>query len=141
MNPLKWKVWIRIAGVASILWIIGGFSAWIGKAEYDRLSSDDITSFLFPLVIFWGIAWIVHGTSIPKDLVRGIKSPRVWVLIGIVVIAIVVVFVLFGKKAEEVKIETPDSALAPPGSKGLGPLLEMPPSYQQLPKSGGDSRR
>ena len=71
MNPLKWKVWIRVAGVTSILWIVGGFVTWVGKEKYDRLSSDDIGSFLFPLVIFWGIAWIVHGIRKKKAIKEG----------------------------------------------------------------------
>jgi hypothetical protein len=68
MNPLKWSVWVRIAAVVTIVWMVGGFAAWYGKR--DRLSTDDIPCFLFPVVLFWGIAWIVLGISNEKIRVR-----------------------------------------------------------------------
>src|SRR4030042_6607994 len=79
MNPLKWSVWVRIAVVVTIVCMVGGFAAWYGKSN--RLGTDDILCFLFPVVLFWGIAWIVLGISNRKIRVRVIK-----ILIGIVAV-------------------------------------------------------
>lgn len=133
MNPMKWPVWIRIAVVVTVLWMVGGFAAWYGKS--DRLGTDDIISLLFPVVLFWGIAWIFFGISNRKIRVIVIKS----LLIGVLIV-IVAVLALSTKKAEEVGTGyTPPTSLAPPGSEA--PREIAPPAYQDLPKPGGDRRR
>lgn len=128
MNPLKWSVWVRIAIVVTIVWMVGGFAVWYGKS--DRLSTDDILCFLFPVVLFWGIAWIVLGISNEKIRVRVIK-----ILIGIVaVFALVGIFLII-----QDSFFTPPTSLAPQSSEAPRDLLSPP--YQNLPKPGGDSRR
>jgi hypothetical protein len=67
MNPMKWPTWMRIAIVASILWI--GFISvyrndrfYFGNYLFD---SDNIFLLgLLPVFLFWGVAWIVHGTKL-----------------------------------------------------------------------------
>jgi hypothetical protein len=101
--------------------MVGGFAAWYGKS--DRLGTDDIISWLFPVVLFWGIAWIFLGISNRKIRVIVIKS----LLIGVLIV-IVVVLALFTKKAEEVGTgDTPPTSLSPPRSEALreiSPALE-----------------
>ncbi len=125
MNPLKWSIWVRTAVVVTVLWMVGGFAAWYGKSN--PLGTDDILCFLFPVVLFWGIAWIVLPISDRKIRVRVIKI----LLIGILIV-IVVTCALFTKKATEY---TPPTSLAPQSSetpREIAPPAPFP--YQDLPK-------
>ena len=152
MNPLKWSVWVRIAVVVTIVWMVGGFAAWYGKS--DRLSTDDILCFLFPVVLFWGIAWIVLGISNEKIRVRVVK-----ILIGIPVVivaagALVFIFVLIHDSLVPTPPSlAPQSFVAPqeipattiPGRfewlKDLDKGLNGKGKERFKPKPGGDSRR
>jgi membrane protease YdiL (CAAX protease family) len=135
MNPLKWSVWVRIAVVVTIVWMVGGFAAWYGKS--DRLSPDDILGFLFPVVLFWGIAWILLGISDRKVRVRVIK-----ILIGIPIVIVAAGALVF------IFVQILDSLFPSPASlvpqRSEAPLEIAPPAsfpYQALPKPGGDRRR
>lgn len=148
MNPLKWSVWVRIAVVVTIVWIVGGFAAWYGKSN--RLGTDDILCFLFPVVLFWGIAWIVLGISNRKIRVRVIKI----LIIGIVaVFALLIILPLIIDS-----FSTPPTSLAPqsyeehreiapttlPRLQFLEELekkLKDKGEERHKPKPGGDSRR
>lgn len=147
MNPLKWSVWVRISVVVTMVWIVGGFVAWYGKS--DRLGTDDIRSFLFPVVLFWGIAWIVLGISNRKIRVRVIK-----ILIGIVaVFALVGIFLIIQDALFTPPTSlTPQSSVAPreitpttlPRLKFLEELekkLKDKGEERHKPKPEGDGRR
>lgn len=151
MNPLKWSVWVRIAVVVTIVWMVGGFATWYGKS--DPLGTDDILGFLFPVVLFWGIAWIVLGISDRKIRVRVIK-----ILIGIPVVivaagALVFIFVqIHDSLFPSPPSLAPQSSVAPreiptttlPYLKSLEDMekkLKDKGEERHKPKPGGDSRR
>lgn len=133
MNPMKWPVWVRIAVVVTVLWMVGGFAAWYGKSN--PLGNDDILCFLFPVVLFWGIAWIVLGISDRKIRVRVIK-----ILIGIPVVIVAAGALVF------IFVQIHDSLFPSPASlapqRSEAPREIAPPApfpYQDLPKPGGSS--
>ena len=83
MNPLKWAVWIRIAVVASILWV-GAVVVDMCQSAYGRWDANFLSRYVIaflPVFLFWGIVWIAHGISDRKIRVRVIK-----ILIGIPVV-------------------------------------------------------
>jgi len=85
MNPMKWPVWVRIAVIVTVLWTGWGSALWY-SGEY---GTPEILVFLFPVVMFWGVAWIILGISDRKIRMRVIK-----VLIGIPVVIIVISFLV-----------------------------------------------
>jgi hypothetical protein len=88
MNPMKWPVWVRIASVVTVLWMVVGAASF---AVNIRLAT--FIGFLFPVVLFWGVAWIILGISKREIRMRVIKG-LVGVLIGLGVVFIVI-FILY----------------------------------------------
>jgi hypothetical protein len=66
----KWiselSVWYRISVVISLIWIIGsliGIEPWYrrgGRGSYGNID-DFLLIGVLPVVIFWGLIWIVKG--------------------------------------------------------------------------------
>jgi hypothetical protein len=89
MNPMIWPVWVRVAVFMTILWTLVGSAAWYNNR--DRSGNDEIIIiFLLPVVLFWGITWIVLGIINLKIRVRIIK-----ILIAIPVAIVIVATLLF----------------------------------------------
>ncbi|MDO9230593.1 MAG: hypothetical protein Q7U03_13650 [Syntrophales bacterium] len=134
MNPMKWPVWIRIAVVVTILWI-GVFITWY--VDSDRSRPGDVMGCLFPVVLFWGIAWIILGISNHKIKVRVIK-----ILIGIPVVIVTAGTLVFIFIQIHNYLFPSPASLVPQRSEA--PLEIAPPAsfpYQALPKPGGDRMR
>jgi hypothetical protein len=81
MNPMKWPVWVRIAAVVTVLWMVVGATSF---AVNIRLAT--FIGFLFPVVLFWGVAWIILGISKREIRMRVIK-----VLVGVPIVIIVII--------------------------------------------------
>jgi hypothetical protein len=84
MNPMKWPVWVRIVVAVIVLLIVCAAPKLIVNM---RLAAF-IVILLLPVVLFWGVAWIILGISKRESRGRVIK-----VLIGVLV-WIPVVFII-----------------------------------------------
>ncbi|MCX5819278.1 MAG: hypothetical protein NT047_05140 [Deltaproteobacteria bacterium] len=91
MNPMKWPVWVRIAAVVTVLWMVVGATS---LAVNIRVAT--FIGFLFPVVLFWGVAWIILGISKREIRMRVIKIlVRVLIGVPVVFILIIILYQLF----------------------------------------------
>ena len=75
MNLLKRPIWGRIAVVVTVLWMVVIYIFW------DDWHSDARLLYLFPLVMLWGVVWIVRGDM--KMFFEFIKSNRKFLVVAI----------------------------------------------------------
>ena len=77
MNPLKWSVWIRIALIASILWVVFVYFDSYQYRTHERFShviSENFITLFIPVFLLWGGMWIWQGIMMRREQKKATKK-------------------------------------------------------------------